>query len=274
MSNEPENASHEHRAHAALGASNSSIWLNCTGSHALSADIERKSTVYTREGTAAHELAELHLTQVLKGMVPQSPREIDIEGHKIEVQDEMIQGVGLYVTTCAHHIEQAIWHGVEVRVSLAELWSPGRAPFDLFGTADCITLDDNGKLTICDLKYGKGKMVSPYDNSQLLYYGLGAFLALPRDKRGLVTDVELIIVQPRAGKEKIKSWSIKLLDLMMWAHDPLKKTVDRIAAGDTTLNSGTHCFFCPAASVCPEMRKAKLQRAIEAFPDLPEEDAA
>lgn len=274
MTPDIQDPGHEHRAHAALGASNSSIWLNCTGSHALSVDQERKSSVYAREGTAAHELAEMHLSQALRGIIPQSPREIEIEGHKIEVQDEMIQGVGLYVTTCLHHIENSVWHGIEVRVSLAELWAPGRAPFNLFGTADCIVLNLYGKLTILDLKYGKGKMISPYDNSQLLYYGLGAFLALPREKRELVTEVELIIVQPRAGNEKIKSWNIKLIDLMIWAHDPLKSTVDKIASGDTTLKSGNHCFFCPAAPVCPELRKAKLQRAVEAFPDLPDEEAA
>ena len=274
MSDEPKEIAHEHRAHAALGASNSSIWLNCPGSYALSIGQERKSSVYAREGSAAHELAELHLMQHLRGIVPQSPAEIVIEGDKIEVQDEMIQGVGLYVTTCAHLIEQAIWHGVEVRVSLAELWAPAQPPFNMFGTADCIALDDNGKLTVCDLKYGKGKMVSPEDNSQLLYYGLGAFLALPPELRGTVREVELIIVQPRAGKEKIKSWSIKLIDLMIWANDPLKRTVDKIANGDTTLKAGTHCYFCVAAPVCPELHQAKIRKAIESFPDLPDEEAA
>lgn len=265
---------HENRAHAALGASNSSIWLNCTGSYALSLGRERKGTVYTREGTAAHELAETHLMQHMRGLVVQSPQSIEVEGDVVGVSDEMIDGVGLYVAVASSLIEQAIWHGVEVRVSLNDLWPETGAPLPLFGTADCITLDAYGKLTVCDLKFGKGKMVSPEDNTQLLYYGLGAYYALPPELRSKVCDVELIIVQPRAKGEKTKTWSIHLIDLLLWAEHKLKPTVEDIHAGRTSLVSGNHCFFCVAAPVCPELHRAKVQRAVDAFPDVPTEDAA
>jgi hypothetical protein len=268
-----EDTGHAGRAHAALGASNSSIWLNCTGSYALSLGRERKGTVYTREGTAAHELAELHLAHVIRGSVPPQTDTVEVEGHEIDVTDEMIQGVGRYVAVAAALIEKAIWHGIEVRVSLAELWAPGPAPLELFGTADCIALDHDGKLTVCDLKFGKGKMVSPEENSQLLYYGLGAYFALPPELRLKVRDVELIIVQPRAKGDKVKEWSIHVIDLLMWADHKLKVTVDNIASGKTSLVSGNHCFFCVAAPVCPELHEAKVRRAVEAFPDI-QEDAA
>ena len=259
---------HADRAHAALGASNSSIWLNCTGSVPLSVGGSRTGTVYTREGTAAHELSELWLHQVMRGLTPAFPASLTVEGHEIEVTPEMIEYVGVYVETARTLIDEGIWHGIEVRVDLSELWAPAPCPETLFGTADCIAVTTYGTLFVCDLKYGKGKMVSPEDNTQLLYYALGAYYALPPEMRARVYDVQMIIVQPRSRGEKIKTWEISLADLLMWADTVLKPTVNDIAAGRTRLASGNHCFFCIAAKQCPELHRAKVQRAVDSFPAL------
>lgn len=263
-----QDGGHSERAHASLGASNSNIWLACTGSYALSVGRERKGTVYTREGTAAHELAELLLLQRLRNLSPALPELITVEGHDILVDEEMLDYVGLYVETAYSFIEGALWHGLEVRVRLDDLWRPSPAPFPLFGTADCIALGEDGVLTVCDLKYGKGKMVHAEGNTQLLYYGLGAYYAVDEALRNRIRDVQFVIVQPRAGKQQIKTWQISLVDLLLWADETLKPTVDRIAAKDTELVSGNHCFFCVAAPVCPKLHEAKIQRAIEAFPNI------
>lgn len=268
MTNSP--GQHSERAHASLGASNSSIWLNCPGSYALSHDRERKSTTYAREGTAAHEIAEMLLAQSLRKLTDTLPLFVRVEGHEIPVDPDMVKHVGLYVETAKHFIENSVWHGVEVRVRLDQLWAPDPAPLPLFGTADTLALGHDGVLTVCDLKYGKGKLVAAEGNTQLLYYGLGALYAVDPELRATVREVQFVIVQPRAGKEKIKTWQISLVDLLMWADQTLKPTVDKIAAGTDELHAGTHCFFCVAAPVCPALHSAKIARAAEAFPDLPD----
>ena len=51
---------HGARAHAILSASGSHRWLNCTPSARLEeAEPESKGTVFTQEGTFAHELGEI-----------------------------------------------------------------------------------------------------------------------------------------------------------------------------------------------------------------------
>lgn len=257
---------HGQRAHAALGASNSEIWLNCTGSVALSRGRERKATVHTRAGTAAHQFGE---DAIRHGTLPEAGDIVEVEGEPVEVTDEMIDAVLLYSTFVNEIGDRAEWVLIEGRFSLGDLWETGVAPEPLFGTAD-YTAVVLPTLEVADLKFGKGKIVNPEANTQLLYYGVGAYLRLKREKPELarqIKDVTLTIVQPRAGKEKIKSWGLPLVDLLAWAYGDLKPTVEAIARNETSLHAGNHCFFCVAAPVCPKLHEAKVQRAVEAFPD-------
>ena len=50
---------HDNRTHAVLSASSSKRWLNCPPSAKLNAEIPDITTEYAKEGTDAHELAEL-----------------------------------------------------------------------------------------------------------------------------------------------------------------------------------------------------------------------
>ena len=50
------------RKHAVLSASGAHRWLNCPPSAKLEEKMEDKSSVYAQEGTLAHELAELELS--------------------------------------------------------------------------------------------------------------------------------------------------------------------------------------------------------------------
>jgi len=50
-------------AHHPLGASGASRWLACPGSVRLSADLPDPGSAYAEEGTLAHQLAEVCLSQ-------------------------------------------------------------------------------------------------------------------------------------------------------------------------------------------------------------------
>lgn len=253
-------------AHAALGASNSHIWLNCTGSYALSLGRERKATVHTRAGSACHQISE---DAILTGQLPPSGETVTIDGEDVVVDDEMLDGALFYAAQVNAIKDIAEWNVVEGRFSLDDLWESGEAPLPLFGTAD-FTAVLGRVLYVMDLKYGKGKIVDAEGNSQLLYYATGAWLLLRRENPDLAAKIDrvvLSIVQPRAPGDKVKTWAIPILDLLLWAYGTLKPTVEKIHRGETELVSGSHCFFCVAAPICPRLHEAKVQRAAEAFPD-------
>ena len=83
---------HTERAHSPLGASSCSRWWNCPGSVQLSKGFHGRSSVFAREGTAAHELSEMCLHQnrdahEFLGI------QIEVEGDKW--QQEMPKSCGL-----------------------------------------------------------------------------------------------------------------------------------------------------------------------------------
>jgi hypothetical protein len=249
--------SHAVRAHSVLSASGSSIWMNCTMSPVLSRGAERRSSKYADEGTRAHELAE----RFLRG----------------EPQDGENEAMKEALKPFLDHVQQlmdktSIWK-IEHRVDLSPLWD-GLPPEDLFGTADFVAVLPGGDLHVVDLKYGRGVPVEVKDNTQLLYYALGVWLAL-KDATP-IQSVTMTIVQPRAPHEDgpIRSWSIPVLDLIQWGYDVLKPTVEKICEGDKdelVLQEGKHCRWCPAASAgCPEKGKTRTKQAQQEFDDLPE----
>jgi hypothetical protein len=51
--------------HARLSPSASKIWMSCPGQPRLSEGVENRSSVFAEEGTAAHELAAVALSEGL-----------------------------------------------------------------------------------------------------------------------------------------------------------------------------------------------------------------
>lgn len=248
---------HKDRSHAELSASGSSIWLNCTMSPVLSRGVERRSSKYADEGTAAHEVAEELLRQ--RGFGQPKAHEVD------EETETWVKPYVDYVETLCR---VAPLYQIEQRVSLAKLWD-GDPPSDLFGTADCVAVTPDRTLHVVDLKYGRGVPVEVRDNSQLLYYALGAWLMVG-DKLQIET-VRMTIVQPRAAHPDgpVRHCDLPLVDVIHWGHEVLKPTVDLICAGDVsklTIAEGKHCRWCPAAlSRCPEKIKTKTNEAKTEF---------
>lgn len=64
-------------SHAILAPSGSSRWMHCTPSARLEAQEPEKETIFTREGTIAHAMAEALLLGALKAQ--QQLREYDDE---------------------------------------------------------------------------------------------------------------------------------------------------------------------------------------------------
>lgn len=245
---------HKDRAHAWLSASGSSIWINCPQSAVLSRDQERRSSKWADEGTRAHEVAEaLILGRTLPNDVP----------------GEMIEGVAPYVAHVLDLNRQADVAHVEKRLSLAPLWAPNPAPTDMFGTVDYHALVGR-TLHVVDLKYGRYHVVEIERNSQLMFYGLAAYLSLSDRERARVLWVTLTIVQPRASHPAgpVRSWRIHIVDLLRWGYDEIMPLVERITSEEATLPiaEGAWCRWCAAApTICPVKNKTRVDEAQQMF---------
>lgn len=257
----------QNRAHARLSGSVASIFTKCTGAPALWEGRLRKGTTHTREGTAAHEVAEMWLAD--GSFTPTKSGSVMIEGEEIPITDEMVHYVGLFVDLVKAEIAKSHWHAVEQRFHMDRLWHPNHAPEPMFGSADFAGVFNN-VLTIIDLKFGKGILVSAEANAQILYYALGVWFFLcdnhPRLAQYIDT-VRLVIVQPRVD-ERPQEWTVPLLDLLMWGEGVLKRAVDDIHAGRTSLVAGAHCQFCTAKGACPELARVNMDLAKGVFPPL------
>ena len=248
---------HTERAHSPLGASSCSRWWNCPGSVQLSKGFHGRSSVFAREGTAAHELSEMCLHQnrdahEFLGI------QIEVEGDKFSVTEEMAEAVQMYVDECRMQAEAGTSAPmIETRISLARL----NPPDDMFGTADFM-VQQGSTLCVMDLKYGKGVAVEAEGNPQLKYYALGALYALP-DNSG-IKYIKVGIVQPRAPGQKIKYAEYDVIELLEWSVELIERAQVAVS-GNLTVNAGSWCKFCPASGVCPAQAEKALKTAQLAF---------
>lgn len=273
---------HSDRAHASLGASSCKRWWNCPGSVRLSENIPKTSSKYADEGTAAHEVAEMCLRDN-RDAIEYIGRFITVHGNKFEVDEGMAEAVQVYVD----FVREAAKEGelrIEQKVDLAAL----NPPVPMFGTTDAVVLKwikldlkpDAGILKVIDYKHGAGVAVDVDDfdddgvnhgNKQGRYYALGTWLGLPKEQRDLITEVEVVIVQPRAyhADGAIRTERLTIAELKAWARE-LKKHALATLAPDAPLVSGSHCRFCPAEAVCPQRACQALVVVQDAFDDLTE----
>lgn len=224
---------HTDREHALLSASSAHRWLNCPPSAVAAEGYENEGTDFTREGTLAHEVAEI----IAKGDTP------DEESTTETITAEMIDCAESYRDYIQEQLksDSAIVL-LEQRVDYSP-WVP-----DGFGTCDCIILQGD-TLTIIDYKYGQGVQVSAEDNPQMKLYALGALndFGIAYD----VSKVEMHIYQPRLNN--ISTWRMTAEDLLAWADKEVKPIAQKAAKGKGGYQAGSWCKFCPHAGRCRKL---------------------
>lgn len=236
---------HSSRAHALLSASSAHRWLACPPSAVAAELYPQQDTVFTREGTLAHEVAEIVAREAQAGRNP------TLESYAAwpeGITREMIEHARGYAEYIQEHLT-----GVntlvlqEQRVDFSP-WVP-----DGFGTCDCILIQGD-TLTVIDYKYGEGVAVSAVDNPQMRLYALGAL-----NDYGFAYDVEKIemhIYQPRINNISVEQ--LTLADLMSWG-ETIKPIAAKAAKGEGKYKPGDHCKFCPHAGRCRMLHETCLQ---------------
>lgn len=246
--------------HSELGASVCKRFWNCPGSVALSRGLPNLSSSAAEEGTAAHALGELCLTNR-----QDAAEYVGRHVHDRTVNAAMADAVQVYLDECRRVDVLPSNHQVEARFSLETLDPP--AP--MFGTADFVAYISGWKqLRVVDLKYGRGVQVEAEGNPQLRYYALGALLTLGPGKP--VKEIEAVIVQPRApGGAAIRRTMIDPMELIEWSIELMDRARATLAP-DAPLHAGEWCRFCPAAGRCPEQSRSALAVAQNEFGAVPE----
>lgn len=248
------------RKHAILPASGAARWMACTPSARLEEQFPDTGSEYAAEGTLAHAIAELKVHK--KFVEPMGPKKYNTRMNKLKkdplYQNEMdrytddyldyISGVVMSYKTAPHV-------AVELKLDLSQY-----AP-ESFGTGDCIVLGGD-TLHVIDFKYGKGVVVSPENNSQLMLYGLGALNAyrmLYNPSRVILT-----IFQPRAEGETVKEWEISHDDLVNWGVFTVRPVAKLAFDGKGEFKPGPDtCRFCRARFTCKA--RAGVYTALEDF---------
>jgi hypothetical protein len=233
---------HKSRAHALLSASSSSRWLKCPPSAVAASLYPSQDTAYTREGTLAHEVAEL----IARGRL--EDREVGRSALSNEgITAEMVRHAEEYADYIQEQIESpdAVVL-LEQRLDFSP-WVP-----EGFGTGDCLIIQGT-HLDVIDYKYGQGVEVSAHGNSQMRLYGLGAVHDF-----GDIYEIETVslhIFQPR--KDNISVEDLSAPALLEWG-EGVKPRAALAYEGKGEHEAGEHCRFCPHAGVCPALAQSCL----------------
>ncbi len=253
--------------HAKLSPSAAYRWFECQGSVSAQAGLPDSSNEYAREGTAAHELAELSLKT---GLSPSKylGRKIEVpytdkDGPQVQVftvDQDMADHVAVY-TDYVRQVGSAMGARVmiEERVGLAAIAEELNG---VWGTADAVVYDPNTKtLHVIDLKYGRGKAVAAEGNLQLRIYGLATWATL--GTRFAVERIHVTIVQPRTGELAVKTAEYTAADLIDFSQDVID-AVWRVENEPDVRHAGPWCDFCKVAD-CLARANAAMAVAQEEF---------
>tara|TARA_R110000824_G_scaffold21496_5_gene80061 strand:+ start:4501 stop:5802 length:1302 start_codon:yes stop_codon:yes gene_type:complete len=292
--------------------------MTCSSSPSLIATLDpgltSSSSIFAEEGSAAHCLAELIVDQIARNVeagrlaeegVFDAPiigtvlRKCDSadeyvanvdpwtgeafagttvnSDHEFIADEEMEECIWFYAETILGFVEECIGHPV-VQSETTMFPIPGDEV--IFGTTDCVVIDQvGGTIWVVDLKYGKGIKVTAPNNSQAMFYALGA---IETGEYGDQDIVNVVIIQPRvffADGRRVSDWRTTAGELRQWRDDTFIPAIEATRSPALAkYEAGSHCRFCPATAVCPIMQQRALTKAQEAFGEdldsLPAEQAS
>lgn len=249
---------HAERAHALLGASKASQWINCPPSARLQDGIPEEQSEYADEGTLAHELSEIKLRRRLTICDSKERKQLDTNLDYVmanpfygpEMENAVQEYVDLveerYMAAKARSEDAVIL--LEDRLDFTE-WVP-----DGYGTGDVVLIAD-GVLEVIDLKYGKGVPVSAINNPQIRLYGLGAWSGY--NYLYSINEVHMTIIQPRL--DSVSTDCMPIDELLEWAETVVKPAAALAFEGEGDFKAGDHCRWCKVKGNCRARADANME---------------
>lgn len=259
-------------AHALFSPSSAHRWMRCPGSLAMEAPFPNSDTDYSREGTAAHELASWALTERRRDTAAYCGR---VASNGVEITEEMCDYVGDYVFAIQQRVEFFKIAGaanVELMVEQRVDYSRFIGQPDSFGTSDVIILvtwkDGTSLIDVHDLKYGY-RVVYAERNEQMMTYALGAIAEY--DLAYKFTRAAMTIHMPR--RDFVDSWECEISELMDFAEEQALAacTADNMLRDATPIRltpGKKQCEWCKAKATCPALRLFVQETVAMEFDDL------
>lgn len=247
---------HAERAHALLSASGAHRWLVCTPSAKLEEGFPDTTSEAAKEGTLAHELAELKARHYF--YTPDfGKKKYTTRANKLKKEnlwkDEMERYTDEYLDylkVTALNLNTAPYVAIEQKLDL-ENWIP-----EGFGTADCVMVYGN-TVHVFDFKYGKGVQVDAEQNPQMMLYALGAYAAYK-----MLYPIEQIcmtIVQPRI--DHVSEWTCTLEELLSFGEKVKEKAALAIEGKGEYHPDEKACRFCRAKAQCRARSDFNVKKA-------------
>lgn len=241
------------KAHSPFGPSSLERAIECTASVAHSAPFPEQTSEFAQEGTDAHTCFEAFLKKtepgtagtlnVKKKLALKFPAEMIDHAHEAYLQVQKLAPKGAIVLS-------------EQKVDISHFTRPGEK-----GTLDCAIVQEFGRLTIIDFKYGAGVFVPAEENVQLIAYALG----LAKEYDFNFAEVELVILQPRCPDENggiVRKWLVGMEELREAWEDRIREKVEEALDPErATFKAGDHCRFCRGKVTCPEISKQAMAQA-------------
>ena len=260
--------------HAKLSPSDAERWISCPAAIRVEDDLgleEEDESIYAKEGTLAHSLAELKVRRMLEEI-----GEPEYLGH-MEALQARVEEAGLDWADMQRHTDQ---YAVRVDTMLVDM-GPGtmclveqrvQTGIDrCWGTGDAILVSPE-EVRVVDFKYGQGVRVLAEGNPQLKLYAVGALESFG-DLLGDVEKVSWAVFQPRLGHLSTASCSVP--ELREW-RDSLKPVAAEALAGSYRFGpSQEACRWCPVSGKCKAQSESIAAVDFGSHPDVmsPEEIA-
>lgn len=255
----------EDRAHAILSANGATIWLNCPAAARAQENFPDTKSDFSREGTMAHAYSEANLRwfaeRVDRSVYDHLVAKVTAEAKAATFADgtpfwnqAFHDHCMEYVNRCIRAIAVAREETPDALVLLEQRLDYSDYAPEGFGTGDLVIITEK-RLTVRDLKFGKGVAVDAEDNKQLKMYGLGA-VAMFHMLYGF-EEVVVEIDQPRKGGVST-SEPMSVTDLIAWGETVVKPAAKIAWEGLGPAIAGSHCAWCKARFTCRARAEAGL----------------
>jgi len=234
-------------AHSTIvGGSSAARVMACPASVQLSERVPpQPMSSYAAEGTALHSCMEVLMTDpdaTLEQFI-----DVKIEGVNItaDLVDEMLTPA-LDATNDAFRRFDVDEYEAEAVVHFRTI--PGA-----FGTCDIAAMGRDDLLVLLDYKFGRGVMVSPVDNKQLMFYA-AAMLQDPEFADWVTGSVDqpiaVGIIQPSA-EHTLQTWMTTAGEVTRFAFELSMAVTVSQKPDPGEFKLGDHCRWCPGAAICP-----------------------
>lgn len=234
--------------HATLSPSSAERWISCPASVRMAESVpEGEDSVYAREGTAAHALAEIMARhQLLNGLTTAKlNKELAAWRKEFDILDEAEAEMTEHAQAYVDYLRERLEANPDSQL-LLEQRLPTGVP-DSWGTSDAVIVSPIVVESV-DFKYGLGVRVEAVGNPQVRLYGVGA-LDTYGDLLGDVKLVRVTIFQPRL--DHVATEEISADELRAWRQDVVLPAAKLALGPDAPFGpSEDACRWCPVSGRC------------------------